>query len=134
MTDQPANQSSQPAGEPAAPSAGAKKPKNRRTDPRGPWVKATVIARMFDVSLASVYAGEAGMDQIRSEYLTEARTGGGRRTRSKRARRFYLPDAEALSKRMLTAAERKANPLPEPIARLFRGRRRRRIGSTGLAS
>lgn len=85
--------------------------------PTGDWVKARRVAELFDVSEGAVYHGEGGLGGLRSTYIS----GHGKRP----ARRWYWPDAVALSERMLAEASRASQPLPLPISHLLDQRRRR---------
>jgi hypothetical protein len=80
-----------------AENASAKRPRRPIEDPTQ-WVKARRIAALFDCSEQAVYAGDYGLDRIRSVRL-EAKRPGGRRDR-----RFWWPDAIAMRDRMLTEA------------------------------
>lgn len=93
------------------------------------WVKAKDVAETLSVSLTAVYAGECGMDRIRSAYLPDSGN-GGRSGKRRTARRFYWPDVERLNREMLAQTE-KTEDIPANILRLIRrrgGRGRRREG------
>jgi hypothetical protein len=95
---------------------------------RKSWVKVDLIADLFDVDEGTVYRGEAGMSVIRSAYLPRSQgsaVGGRGLAGTRRARRFWWPDALRLKEQML---EQSAPPreLPAGIARLLEHRGRRR--------
>lgn len=84
------------------------------------WVKARRIAALFDVDEGTVYRGEAGLDRIRSAYLPSAEGA------SRRARRFYWPDAIKLRDEMLAETSPREE-IPARIIKLMgRGRIRRK--------
>jgi hypothetical protein len=87
--------------------------------PPGEYVKARVIAEMFDVSVGAVSRGEASMDRIGSVYLP---TGGKRPPR-----RYYLPDALALKRELdeQRLQRQHQREIPAGILRLT-GKRRQR--------
>ena len=91
--------------------------RRRAIDPPTEWVKARRIASLFDCSEQAVYAGDYGLNQIRSVRL-EAKRPGGRRDR-----RFYWPDAIALRDRLLAEATEKQHRV-ELIGLKFPQRRR----------
>jgi hypothetical protein len=77
------------------------------------WVRPERVAALFEVSLSAVYHGDAGLNEIRSAWFG-------------RSRRWYWPDAIALSERRLREAMPVADDEGAVVRRLFGVRRFRR--------